>query len=448
MMLVETQELIEERHLYNEEAETAVVGSILLEGGLIKDCVLQPENFHIIELKRIFWAMKRLDEKNVPIDIVSVVDLVEKQLDRVGGVTFIRKVAESVPSTSNFKYYESLVLFHWRKRKSLEIANEFKTQVMDMDPKDAIQTVINELMKIEEDDSLGDDGNIKEELLDLYDELGDQTNEMTGVTTGFDELNDMTGGLQESDLIIIGARPSMGKTAFALNIAYNAAEKGEIPCIFSLEMPKKQLLKRLLSITGNIDAQKMKNAKNEFTDYDWRKLSHAMGALNSLDLHIFDKPNVTVNYIWSKVRKVQRENPNKKLLVMVDYLQLIAGNSKYKGNRLQEISDISRMLKAMARELKVSVMALSQLSRGVEQRQDKRPMMSDLRESGQIEQDADIIGFLYRDAYYNKNSEAGNITELIVAKHRNGPTGTVNLGFIKEYGKFINLAKQKELNFM
>ncbi|WP_456273604.1 replicative DNA helicase [Bacillus sp. AK031] len=434
--------------LFNEEAEQAIVGSILLEGDLIKDCVLTPEHFHVIELKRIFWAMKRLDEKNKPIDIVSVTNLVKKDMDKVGGVSFMTELAGSVPTTSNFKYYESLVLSYWRKRKSLEIANTFMTQVMDEEPGEAIQSIIDDLMKIEEDDSGDDNGEIKEELYSLYEQLGNQVDEMTGVSTGFYELNNMTGGFQASDLIIIGARPSMGKTAFALNIAYNAAEKGDMPVIFSLEMPKSQLLKRLLSIAGNIDAQKMKNARNEFTEHDWKKLSHATGIIGNLDLHIFDKPNVTVNYIWSKVRKVKRENPGKRLTVMVDYLQLIAGNAKYKGNRLQEISDISRMLKAMARELEVNVTALSQLSRGVEQRQDKRPMMSDLRESGQIEQDADIIGFLYRDEYYNKNSEDKGITELIVSKHRNGPTGTIQLGFIKEYGKFINIERQKELNFM
>jgi replicative DNA helicase len=443
-----TELLVDEPQIVNVEAEQSVIGAILLEGDLIKDCILQPEHFHIIENKRIFWAMKRLDEKSVPIDLTTIADLVESSIDKVGGVSYMLKVAESVPTTRNFKFYEALVLENWRKRKSLQLANDFKKQLLEEDPHEAIQTVIDELMKMEEEETADDDGSISEELYNLYDQLSTQVDEMTGVSTGFHELNKMTGGLQESDLIIIGARPSMGKTAFALNIAYNAAEKGDIPCIFSLEMPKKQLLKRLVSISGNIDAQKMRNASEDFTDHDWKKLSQSLGILNNLDLHIFDKPSVTVNYIWSKVRKVKRENPGKKLLVMVDYLQLIVGNAKYKGNRLQEISDISRTLKAMARELDVNVVALSQLSRGVEQRQDKRPMMSDLRESGQIEQDADIIGFLYRDEYYYKDSELKGITELIVSKHRNGPTGTVKLGFIKEYGKFINLVKQEEMNFM
>lgn len=357
-------------------------------------------------------------------------------------------MAESVPTTKNFKFYESLVLENWRKRRSLQLANDFKKQLVEEDPAEAIQTVIGELMKVQEEETADDDGSIKEELLNVYEQLSTQTDQMTGIPTGFDELNKLTGGLQESDLIIIGARPSMGKTAFALNVAFNAAEDGEIPCIFSLEMPKKQLLKRLVSISGNIDAQKMRNASEDFMDHDWQKFSHALGILNNLDLHIFDRPSVTVNYIWTKVRKVKRENPGKKLLVMIDYLQLIMGNASYRGNRLQEISDISRSLKAMARELEVNVVALSQLSRGVEQRQDKRPMMSDLRESGQIEQDADVIGFLYRDDYYYKDSDLKGITELIVSKHRNGPTGTVKLGFVKEYGKFINLVKQGEMNFM
>ncbi|UII58102.1 replicative DNA helicase (plasmid) [Cytobacillus spongiae] len=441
-------QLIDEPQIVNAEAEHSVIGSILLEGDLIKDCVLQHSHFHIMENKRIFWAMRRLDKKGIPIDITTIADLLESSVEKIGGIEHLLKVAESVPTIRNFKFYESLVLENWRKRHSIQLANDFKKQLVEEDPAEAIQTVISELMKMQEEESADDDGSIKDELLNLYEQLTTQTNEMTGISTGFYELNKITGGFQESDLIIIGARPSMGKTAFALNVAYNAAEKGDIPCIFSLEMPKKQLLKRLASIAGNIDAQKMRNASEDFTDNDWTKFSQALGILNNLDLHIFDKPSVTVNYIWSKVRKVKRENPGKKILVMIDYLQLIMGNASYKGNRLQEISDISRTLKAMARELDVNVVALSQLSRGVEQRQDKRPMMSDLRESGQIEQDADVIGFLYRDEYYYKDSELKGITELIVSKHRNGPTGTVKLGFIKEYGKFINLVKQEEMNFM
>ncbi|WP_430488933.1 replicative DNA helicase [Rossellomorea marisflavi] len=441
-------QLVEEPQLMNAEAEHSVIGSILLEGDLIKDCVLQHDHFHIMENKRIFWAMGRLDKKGIPIDITTIADLLEESVEKIGGIKHLLKVAESVPTTKNFKFYESLVLENWRKRRSLQLANDFKKQLVEEDPAEAIQTVIGELMKVQEEETADDDGSIKEELLNVYEQLSTQTDQMTGIPTGFDELNKLTGGLQESDLIIIGARPSMGKTAFALNVAFNAAEEGDIPCIFSLEMPKKQLLKRLVSISGNIDAQKMRNASEDFTDHDWQKFSHALGILNNLDLHIFDRPSVTVNYIWTKVRKVKRENPGKKLLVMIDYLQLIMGNASYRGNRLQEISDISRSLKAMARELEVNVVALSQLSRGVEQRQDKRPMMSDLRESGQIEQDADIIGFLYRDDYYYKDSDLKGITELIVSKHRNGPTGTVKLGFLKEYGKFINLVKQSEMNFM
>ncbi|HLG27665.1 MAG TPA: DnaB-like helicase C-terminal domain-containing protein, partial [Paenisporosarcina sp.] len=256
-------------------------------------------------------------------------------------------------------------------------------------------------------------------------------------------------GFQEEELIIIGARPSVGKTAFALNVANNAAqmrtnakgehELGDVAAIFSLEMPRKQLLKRFIGFKGNIDGTSMRNARKNFKDGDWQSVTMAIGNLQNVDIKIFDKSGVDVNYIWGKVRKLKRQFEGRRILVIIDYLQLIQGGAEHKGNRMQEISEISRMLKHMARELKVSVIALSQLSRGVEQRQDKRPMLSDLRESGQIEQDADVIGFLYRDDYYDKESEATNIIEVILAKQRNGPIGTVNLAFVKEYQKFINI---------
>lgn len=266
--------------------------------------------------------------------------------------------------------------------------------------------------------------------------------DLTGIPTGYDDLNRMTAGLQEGDLIIIGARPSMGKTAFVLNIAFHAASAHTATGIFSLEMGEEQLLKRMISSTGNIDATKLKNPKKLCNLKDWEKISQAMGLINDLPLEIYDKANVTMQEIYAKTRKLKRKYPNKKVLIAIDYLQLIVCDPKHRGNRMQEIGEISRKLKLMARELNVCVVALSQLSRAVESRQDKRPLLSDLRENGQIEQDADLIAFLYREDYYDRETENKNITEIILAKQRNGPVGVVELAFIKEFSKFVNLERK------
>ncbi|WP_349632700.1 DnaB-like helicase C-terminal domain-containing protein [Neobacillus sp. WH10] len=233
----------------------------------------------------------------------------------------------------------------------------------------------------------------------------------------------------------------MGKTAFALNLALHAAFK-DVSAVFSLEMGKKQLLKRMAGFTGSIDSLKMKNPMKEFQEDDWQHFTDSIATLSKTNLHIFDRAGMDVPFIWSKLRKIRREyDREKRILVVIDYLQLIEGDPKYKQNRQAEISEISRALKTMARELNVVVIALSQLSRGVESRTDKRPILSDLRESGQIEQDADLIAFLYRDDYYTNDSPLKDRMEVILAKHRNGPTGTMELGFNKEYGKFVHLEK-------
>ncbi|KIV71331.1 Replicative DNA helicase [Bacillus mycoides] len=229
----------------------------------------------------------------------------------------------------------------------------------------------------------------------------------------------------------------MGKTAFVLNVAFHAATG-----VFSLEMGEKQLIKRMISSTGNIDATKLKNPKKLCDLKDWEKISQAMGLINDLPLEIYDKANVTMQEIYAKTRKLKRKHPDKKVLIAIDYLQLIVGDPKHRGNRMQEIGEISRKLKLMARELNICVVALSQLSRAVESRQDKRPLLSDLRENGQIEQDADLIAFLYREDYYDRETENKNITEIILAKQRNGPVGVVELAFIKEFSKFVNLDRK------
>ncbi|MGG5832112.1 replicative DNA helicase, partial [Bacillus pumilus] len=283
---------------------------------------------------------------------------------------------------------------------------------------------------------------IKDVLVQTYDnieQLHNRKGDITGIPTGFSELDRMTAGFQRNDLIIVAARPSVGKTAFALNIAQNVATKtDESVAIFSLEMGAEQLVMRMLCAEGNINAQNLRTGN--LTEEDWGKLTMAMGSLSNSGIFIDDTPGIRVSEIRSKCRRLKQENGLG--MILIDYLQLIQGSGRSSDNRQQEVSEISRALKSLARELEVPVIALSQLSRGVEQRQDKRPMMSDIRESGSIEQDADIVAFLYRDDYYDKESENKNIIEIIIAKQRNGPVGTVSLAFVKEYNKFVNLERR------
>ncbi|MED4161585.1 replicative DNA helicase, partial [Halalkalibacterium halodurans] len=285
---------------------------------------------------------------------------------------------------------------------------------------------------------------IKDVLVETYDKiemLQNQKGEITGIPTGFKDLDRMTAGFQRNDLIIVAARPSVGKTAFALNISQNVATKtDENVAIFSLEMGASQLVQRMLCAEGNIDAQRMRTGA--LTEEDWQKLTMAMGSLARAGIYIDDTPGIKVNEIRAKCRRLKQEKGLG--MILIDYLQLIQGNGRSGENRQQEVSEISRSLKGLARELEVPVIALSQLSRGVESRQDKRPMMSDIRESGSIEQDADIVAFLYRDDYYDKETENQNIIEIIIAKQRNGPVGTVELAFIKEYNKFVNLDRHHD----
>ncbi|WP_235924746.1 replicative DNA helicase [Neobacillus sedimentimangrovi] len=425
---------------YNEQAEEALVGAFFLDEQLIKECTIKPEQLYSSRLRQIFSAIRSLDEKGKPIDIISIIE--ELGLDRlqeIGGVSYLNQLAGSVPTTANFHFYEKLVKEYDRKRKTIHIAEKMMDQAWWGEIGQTLKEGIHDLMAIQDEETVDDDGNIQQSLVNLYEYCEQDHGEMVGIPSGFSDLDKITGGFRDSDLVIIGARPSMGKTAFALNLAVQAAVK-DVSVIFSLEMPKIQLLKRMAGFIGKIDSLKMQNPRKEFQEEDWDRFSTAIGDLSNRNLHIFDKAGMDVPYIWTKVRKLRREyGEQKRMLVVIDYLQLIEGDRKFHKTREAEISEISRALKTMARELKITVIALSQLSRGVESRKDKRPILSDLRESGQIEQDADLIAFLYRDDYYSNQSSKKNRIELILAKHRNGPIGTIELGFRKEYGLFLNL---------
>lgn len=433
--------------LYSIQAEQGLLGGLILDPDKIKDINLQPEQMYRPQHVHIFRTMLEIDSGNEPVDLITMTArLAEKGLiEDVGGIGYLAQLSETTPSTSNIKYYEKIVWSKWRDREVIRNAEALRQAVHSgNDTELAIQTQMAALLNLSREDK-NSDGRIKDGLIEVFGELENPVRGLAGMDTGFTELNRMTAGFKPQELIIVAARPSVGKTAFCLNVGSNAAGEqgeGDVVAIFSLEMGQKELLKRMVSINGNIDGNRMKTG--ELNPEDWTKLTQAMGALNNKNIRIFDDAGITTNFIWSKVKKLCDEFPGRQIMVIIDYLQLITGNPVHKGNRQAEIAEISRTLKTMARQLNVCVVALSQLSRGVEQRQDKRPMMSDLRESGQIEQDADVIAFLYREDYYDRETENKNTIEIIIGKQRNGPVGVVELAFIKEYGKFVNLERRFE----
>ncbi|MBE5087576.1 replicative DNA helicase [Bacillus thuringiensis] len=433
--------------LYSIQAEQGLLGGLILDPDKIKDINLRPEQMYRPQHVHIFRTMLEIDNANEPVDFVTMTArLAEKGLiEDVGGIGYLAQLSETTPSTSNIKYYEKIVWSKWRDREVVRNTEALKQAVHSGDDTElAIQTQMAALLNLSREDK-NSDGRIKDGLIEVFGELENPVRGLAGMDTGFTELNRMTAGFKPQELIIVAARPSVGKTAFCLNVGSNAAGEygeGDVVAIFSLEMGQKELLKRMVSINGNIDGNRMKTG--ELNPEDWTKLTQAMGALNNKNIRIFDDAGITTNFIWSKVKKLCDEFPGRQIMVIIDYLQLITGNPVHKGNRQAEIAEISRTLKTMARQLNVCVVALSQLSRGVEQRQDKRPMMSDLRESGQIEQDADVIAFLYREDYYDRETENKNTIEIIIGKQRNGPVGSVELAFIKEYGKFVNLERRFE----
>ncbi|MFC7395098.1 replicative DNA helicase [Scopulibacillus cellulosilyticus] len=431
------------------EAEQAVLGAIFLEPPAIVTAseVLIPEDFYRAAHQSIYAVMLELAERGEPVDVITVTSELrnQKRLDEVGGVSYLSELADSAPTAANIEYYSEIVeeksLLRRLIRTATSIVSDGYTREDEVDSilDDAEKTIL----EVAQRKRASAFQSIKDVLIEAYDNiemLQNRKEDITGIPTGFIELDQMTAGFQKNDLIIVAARPSVGKTAFALNIAQNVATKtDDNVAIFSLEMGAQQLVMRMLCAEGNIDAQRLRTGRLE--EEDWQKLTMAMGSLSNAGIYIDDTPGIRVNDIRAKCRRLQQEKGLG--MILIDYLQLIQGSGSSRSeSRQQEVSEISRTLKAIARELNVPVIALSQLSRGVEARQDKRPMMSDIRESGSIEQDADIVAFLYRDDYYDKESEKQNIIEIIIAKQRNGPVGTVELAFIKEYNKFVNLDRK------
>ncbi|QOR66642.1 replicative DNA helicase [Cytobacillus suaedae] len=432
----------------NIEAEQAVLGAIFLEPAslTLASEVLIPDDFYRASHQKIFNAMLNLNDKGEPVDLVTVTaELADvKLLEEIGGVSYLSDIANSVPTAANIEYYAKIIEEKSILRRLIRTATTIASDGYSRE--DEVEALLSEaektILEVAQRKNAGAFKNIRDVLVETYDNIEELTNrkgDVTGIPTGFTELDRMTAGFQRNDLIIVAARPSVGKTAFALNIAQNVATKtDENVAIFSLEMGAEQLVMRMLCAEGNINAQALRTGA--LTAEDWSKLTMAMGSLSNSGIFIDDTPGIRISDIRSKCRRLKQENGLG--MILIDYLQLIQGSGRSGENRQQEVSEISRSLKELARELKVPVIALSQLSRGVEQRQDKRPMMSDIRESGSIEQDADIVAFLYRDDYYDKESENKDIIEIIIAKQRNGPVGTVSLAFVKEYNKFVNLERR------
>ena len=430
------------------EAEQAVLGSMLTDKDAVIASIeiLRPENFYREDNRIIYEAILNLYNNSEPIDIITIKSELESlgKFEQVGGLEYLASLPDKVPTTANVQKYINIVEEKGILRNLIKTANEIIE--LGYDPTEDVEDIMDnaekKIFNIMQNKNQKGYTPIKDVLVESFNQLEELYNRkqhITGVPTGFSELDYKTAGFHGSDLILIAARPAMGKSAFALNIATNAATKANVPvAIFSLEMSKEQMVNRMLCSEAMVDSNKVRTGKLE--EDDWVKLAETIGPLSEAEIYIDDTPGISVMEIRAKCRKLKLEKNIG--MVVIDYLQLVQGSSKRLGSREQEISEISRSLKILAKELDVPVIALSQLSRAVEQRPDHRPMLSDLRESGAIEQDADIVMFLYRDDYYNEDSEKKDIAEVIIAKHRAGSTGTVELLWLGSYTKFVNLEKR------
>lgn len=426
------------------EAEQAVLGCMIIDKDAAGSAfeVIKAEDFYREDNKEVFSAIFDLFEASKPIDTLSIKEQLRLRgtLDAVGGIAYIAELSSKVPTSANIEYYAKIVEEKSILRKLIHSSTDIVN--MGYNANEEVQVIVDtaekKIFDIVQKRNVKGFTPIKNILVDNFEKLEELYNQkgfLTGLSYGFTDLDMKTAGLHNSDLILIAARPAMGKTAFALNIALHVAVHDKVPvAIFSLEMSKEQLVNRLLCCEAMIDAGKMKTGKLE--EDDWGKLAQAMSTLSDAPIFIDDTPGQNIMEIRAKCRRLKLEKGLG--LIVIDYLQLMQGTSKHGDNRQQEVSDMSRALKILAKELDVPVITLSQLSRAPDARPDHRPVLSDLRESGAIEQDADIVMFLYRDDYYNPETEKKNITEVIMAKHRSGSTGTVELVWLGQFTKFAN----------
>ncbi len=438
------------------DAEQSVLGGLLLDNRAWESVseVLEDSDFYSHKHRNIYRAIKSLVDQEQPVDVVTVAEELEElgTLDDVGGIAYLSELADMTPSTANSGAYGVIVKERSQQRRLIEAASEITLAAYEPEGKNSLDILSDAEQKIAQIA----EGNRKEggpvvvgpilkNTLDQLDELFNKPEGLSGLTSGFTEIDNRTSGFQKADMIVVAGRPSMGKTTYAMNLVENALVATKRPCIvFSMEMPSESIVMRMLSSIGKIDQTRIRSGK--LIEDDWPRLSSAVNILKDLPLYIDDTPALTPQDMRARCRKVYRENDNDLALVMVDYMQLMRVSGPSEG-RSQEISEISRSMKAIAKEFSCPIIALSQLNRSLEQRPNKRPVMSDLRESGAIEQDADIIAFIYRDEVYNEDTPDKGIAEIITGKHRNGPIGTDRLAFVGKYTRFENLAAGYEGNW-
>lgn len=435
----------------NIEAEQAILGAILIENTALYKAIelISLNDFYKEAHKKIFLSMIELNEKNEAIDLVTLTEYLRNrnELDSVGGATYLSLLANTVPTAANIKYHSKIVYEKALLRNLINTATEIVSYGYEnsRDIEELLDYAENAIFSISEKKIKPSFSAIRDIIKDSFEtieKLSEKKERVTGIPTGFYDLDMLTSGFQSSDLIIVAGRPSMGKTAFCLCIAQHAGiEKGQPVAIFSLEMAKEQLVIRMLCAEARVDSHKLRSGF--LAKSDWPKLTTAAGRLSEAPIFIDDTPGTSVLEMKAKARRLKSEHGLS--LIIVDYLQLMSGRGERRrggpDTREQEISEISRSLKALAKELSVPVIALSQLNRAVESRQDKRPMLADLRESGAIEQDADVILFIYRDEVYKQTEENKGVAEIIIGKQRNGPVGIIKMAFIDKYTRFENLEK-------
>ena len=432
---------------HSMEAEQSVIGSMIMdrEAIIVASEIVLGDDFYNKQYGVVFDTMVELNDEGKPVDLVTLQDrLKEKDVPpEVSSLEFIRDLITAVPTSANIKHYANIVAEKATLRRLIRINEEIANTCYV--GKESLEDILSDTEKrifdLVQRRNTGEFVPIRQIVMNAMDSIEKASHNkgnVTGVATGFLDLDYRTAGMQPSDLILVAARPSMGKTAFVLNIAqYVAFKQAKTVAIFSLEMSKEQLVNRLFSMESKGESQHLRTGN--LSDVEWEKLIESAGAIGKSNLIIDDTPGISISELRSKCRKYKLEHNLE--MIIIDYLQLMSGSGRSTDSRQQEISDISRSLKALARELHVPVIALSQLSRAVEQRPDHRPMLSDLRESGAIEQDADVVMFIYRDDYYNKDTEKKGIAEIIIAKQRNGPIGTVELVWLPDFTKFANLQR-------
>lgn len=432
----------------NLDAEKSILGAVLIDENVLTRVTdkLSAEDFYDPRHMQIFAAMLRLYERHRPVDLLTLSDELKKHehLDDAGGTDYISELTNQVPTAAHAESYAEIIVQNAMRRRLISASGSIAELAFDESKasEELLESAEQQLFAISDKSTRQDLVSLEQILVESFDrleELHRNKGALRGVRTGFRDLDGMTAGLQRSDLIILAARPAMGKTTLVTNLAYNVATLAKQAVLFfSLEMGKEQLVDRMLADAAGVDAWNIRTGN--LSDQDFEKLSRAMGEMAEAPIYIDDTPGVTVLDLRTKARRAAHDHPLG--LIIIDYLQLMSGSGRNGDNRVQEVSEISRGLKLIARELNVPVIALSQLSRSVENRTPQIPQLADLRESGSIEQDADIVAFIYREAYYNPETEYPNITDLIIAKHRNGPTGKVELYFDPERLKFMDLDKQ------